>query len=156
MRRALLLGAAAASALLSVAWEPGGGRTSTSPPPIATAAAPPPRQTLAPEDRAPGFETGRKLFEYGREEHPAKPFGIAEPHERHRTAPEATPPSDPVRLVGVVRRGGEVRAALSVLGEVVILAPGETSSGYTLLAIDEDLGARLRGPSGTEVTAPAP
>jgi hypothetical protein len=56
--------------------------------------------------------------------------------------------------VGVLRRGGEARAALAIRDEVVVLAAGEAASGYTLLAVDEDAGARLRAPSGAEIVAP--
>jgi hypothetical protein len=54
-----------------------------------------------------------------------------------------------VRLVGLVRRPGGLRAAVAIAGEVVILRPGESSGGWTLVALDED-GARLRGPDGHE------
>jgi hypothetical protein len=39
-------------------------------------------------------------------------------------------------------------AALSIAGEVLVLAPGETAEGYTLLAIDEETGVRLGSPDG--------
>ena len=155
MRRALLLGTAVASALLAVAWARGGGRTPTSPSPVRTAVAPPSRFPRESDGRGPAPETGRNLFEFGRQEPSARLSQIIEPHEDRRTAPESTTTPDAVRFVGVVHRGEDVRAALSILGEVVILAPGEAASGYTLLAVDEDMGARLRGPSGTEVTVSA-
>ena len=64
--------------------------------------------------------------------------------------PSATPsPEREVRLVGLVRRPGGLRAAVVIAGEVVILRPGESSGGWTLVALDED-GARLRGPDGRE------
>jgi hypothetical protein len=65
----------------------------------------------------------------------------------------AAPAAPAVVLIGVVHRGRDVLAAASILGEVVVLAPGDASSGYTLLAVDEDLGARFRGPSGDEFSA---
>lgn len=95
----------------------------------------------------------RNVFEY------AHPDGS--PEARVRVAPEvapATPPPleaaprepEPVRLVGLVNRGGKLRAALSILGEVVVLGPGEEAEGYRVLSIDSDRGVRLRGPDGTE------
>ena len=84
------------------------------------------------------------------------PFHYAdEPAPRTETRggplpPALTPsPEREVRLVGLVRRPGGLRAAVAIAGEVVILRPGESSGGWTLVALDED-GARLRGPDGRE------
>ncbi|HEV7500061.1 MAG TPA: hypothetical protein VGQ33_08670 [Vicinamibacteria bacterium] len=76
--------------------------------------------------------------------------------------PAPTPPSSPplpqpspsplVRLVGLLRRGGRLRAALAIVGETVVLAPGESSGGYSVVSIDEDEGVTLRGPDGSTVT----
>jgi len=64
--------------------------------------------------------------------------------------PSPTPsPERAVRLVGLVRRPGGLRAAVAIAGEVVVLRPGESAGGWTLVALDED-GARLRGPDGRE------
>lgn len=64
----------------------------------------------------------------------------------------STPAPEPVvRLTGFVRRGGTLRAALSVRGEVWLLAVGEAASGFTLLAADEEAGVRLRDPLGAEL-----
>jgi hypothetical protein len=63
-------------------------------------------------------------------------------------AVRATP--SPVRLVGILRRGAGLRAALSIRGEVYVLAPGEGAGGYTVIGIDEDIGVRLRTPEGDE------
>lgn len=94
----------------------------------------------------------RNLFEYGQGDRgPGAPLGDVS-RRGLRPVIEAPPTPGPVRWVGLVRRGGEARVALSLLGEVVILAPGETFSGYTLLIVDEDAGARLRTPSGAEIT----
>jgi hypothetical protein len=60
-------------------------------------------------------------------------------------------PSPLVRLVGLLRRGGRVRAALALAGETAVLAPGESAAGYTLVSIDEDEGVRLRAPDGSTV-----
>jgi hypothetical protein len=49
-----------------------------------------------------------------------------------------------------VHRGAGLRAALSILGNVVILGEGEEAEGYRVLSIDEEAGVRLRKPDGTE------
>jgi hypothetical protein len=70
---------------------------------------------------------------------------------RAATPPEpATRAPEPVRLVGLVNRGGKLVAALSILGEVVVLGPGDEAEGYRVLSVDSDQGVRLRGPDGTE------
>jgi hypothetical protein len=66
-------------------------------------------------------------------------------------APIAAPspsPSPAVRLVGLLRRKGELKAALAILGETVVLAPGESAAGYTVVSIDEEEGVRVQGPDG--------
>jgi hypothetical protein len=61
-----------------------------------------------------------------------------------------TPPPMPLRLVGLVRRPGGLRAAVSTATGVVIVGPGDGVSGYIVLGVDEDRGLRLRGPDGLE------
>jgi len=153
VRRVLLLGVAAAGGLLVVAWARGGGPVSTSPAAPASGGARLAPPVHPPPGRdAPSPGPMRNLFEYGQGDRaPEAPLGdVSRRGARPVIADPPTP--EPVRWVGLVRRGGEVRVALSLLGEVVILAPGETFSGYTLLTVDEDAGARLRTPSGAEVT----
>ena len=71
--------------------------------------------------------------------------------------PLTLPPPSPVVLVGFVRQGGGLRAALSIRGNVSVLATDEAADGYRVLAIDEDRGVTLRTPDGTETTlAPPP
>jgi hypothetical protein len=66
--------------------------------------------------------------------------------------PLAMPAPNPVTFVGFVRQGGAVRAAVSIRGEVTVLATGESAGGYVVLAIDEDRGVTLRDPDGVEIT----
>ena len=66
--------------------------------------------------------------------------------------PPALPaPAPPVRFVGLVRRGGSLKAALQVSGEAVVLGMGEAAGGYTVVGIDDD-GVRLRAGDGTLLT----
>ena len=70
-------------------------------------------------------------------------------------APASPPPTE--RLVGFVRRGGVLFAALNLLtGETVVWSVGPQSNGYQLVALDEERGVRLRRPDGTDLTLPAP
>jgi hypothetical protein len=64
----------------------------------------------------------------------------------------AEAPAGP-RLVGLVRRGGVVRAAFAVDGEVVLAGPGEAVGGLTVIAADEE-GVRVRREDGREETLP--
>jgi hypothetical protein len=50
--------------------------------------------------------------------------------------------------VGVVHRGGLLKAALALGGEVVMLGVGEERDGYRVESIDEDAGVRVTGPGG--------
>jgi hypothetical protein len=68
--------------------------------------------------------------------------------------PAPAPSANPLRLIGVVRKGGTVKAAVSMWGETVVMAEGEESRGYKVLSIDDEGGVRLRGPDGAELTLP--
>ncbi len=67
--------------------------------------------------------------------------------------PALTPPvPSPVRLIGFVRTAGTLKAALWIEGEVVVLGLGDEASGYALVALDEDLGVRVKTSEGKELT----
>ena len=90
----------------------------------------------------------RNVFEYAG----APRADAAAPAAAPTTAPVVVPspsPSPAVRLVGLVRRKGQVKAALAILGETVVLARGEAAAGYTVLSIDEDDGVRVQAPDGS-------
>jgi hypothetical protein len=72
--------------------------------------------------------------------------------------PRAPLPPSPleVRLVGLVRQGGRLRAALRTPAGTFLLGEGESSEGWTVLAIDEDSGVRLRESSGREIALSLP
>jgi hypothetical protein len=125
-------------------------------------AAPLPVAHPQPSAGAAGGETGasspaeaetsrplRDLFRYADE---PSPEAARRPVIREPQAPRATPTvmaPPPVRLIGLVRQPGGLRVAIAVLGEIVLLRPGESAGGYTLVALD-DSGVRLRGPDGQE------
>ena len=93
------------------------------------------------------------------------PFRYAEEHRQGTASavpaikaapspPVPVPSANPLRLIGVVRKGGTVKAAVSMWGETVVMAEGEESRGYKVLSIDDEGGVRLRGPDGSELTLP--
>jgi hypothetical protein len=85
---------------------------------------------------------------------PARPAAVA-PAAVASVAPPPPPPA--VRLVGLLRRGKQLKAALAITGETFVLAAGETAAGYTVMGIDEDEGVRVKMPDGsTIVLAPTP
>lgn len=65
-----------------------------------------------------------------------------------------TPPG--IRFLGLVRRGGALKAAVAVSGDIVLVAPGESVAGYVVLSLEEDT-LKVRGPEGGEIDLrPAP
>jgi hypothetical protein len=121
---------------------------------------PVPRPTAEPEGRpAPPALPGRDVFEYADDAElpvPAAPPRL-EPPTLEAPAPTgvlAGPAEQPVRLVGFVRRGGGLRAALAVRGSVYVLSAGEQAEGYLLLGADEDAGVRIQAPDGAVLTLP--
>jgi hypothetical protein len=99
----------------------------------------------------------RNPFEYGGGAAPREPRPGRTPRPASEALAEVEPaPPLRVRLVGVVRpSSGPVKAALSVDGEVVLLAPGGAAEGYTVLEILDDQSVRVRIPSGEDVTLTA-
>lgn len=114
----------------------------------------------------------------GRQPRPARPAGVRPPASTRnvfefapRPVPEVAPrrpaaaPESPeevpppvavpaVRFVGLVRRGGVLKAALQVHGNAVVVGKGEAAGGYTVVAIDTDV-VRLRAADGTFLTLDA-
>lgn len=122
------------------------------PPPL-----PPPRARPARPIRStatPAPVVTRNVFEFGPRAVPEaapRPAPPATP----TLAPAIAPPEEPaVRLVGLVRKAGVVKAVLTVRGETMVVATGEAAGDYRVLAIDDD-GVRLRAKDGTVVTLPA-
>jgi hypothetical protein len=113
-------------------------------PPAALSAALPPVE----------IDSVRDPFRYA--DAPAAPAPSARPARVAPPPPAPTPtPEPPYRFVGVVTREGRLCAALSIGGDVVLLAPGESAGGITVLAVHED-GVRLRGPDGRDEVVAQP
>jgi hypothetical protein len=144
--RALLVVAAALLAAVFLLRDIG----SEAPPPPARPRARPMR--AARPGGAPVPESTRNVFEYA-------PRVAAAPAPRPAAVASGAPPvvQEPVapgaRLVGLVRRGGVLKAALQVHGETVVVGVGEDAGDYRVVAIDED-GVRLRAGDGTILTLP--
>ena len=99
------------------------------------------------------------MFEYDdREPAPPPPASLAPlmmpPPLDLSTVP--APAVEAVRLVGFVRRGGALRAALSLHGIVSVLGAGEQADGYSVLSVDEDTGVTVRTPEGEDLLLPPP
>jgi hypothetical protein len=115
------------------------------------------RPTAAPATRTPGqpappdvdLRQIRDVFRYADE--PRLDESAASVSARPSLTPdeEAPPPPSRTRLVGLVRKGGRQAAALSIDGEVVVLGEGDSSSGFTVLAVDDD-SVTLRDPEGVD------
>ena len=122
------------------------------PPPVARRARParPIRSGSAPLPAST-----RNVFEYATRptpeptSRPAAPMAPSPPPDVAQ--PEAAPA---VRLVGLVRHAGVMKAALFVHGETMVVGMGEAAGDYRVVAIDED-GVRLRAADGTMITLPA-
>jgi hypothetical protein len=95
----------------------------------------------------------RDLFRFADAE---RPSGLEEVPAPRAGDPAATPPSaSGPRLVGLVSRAGRRVAALAADGEVLLVGPGETAAGVTVLAVDDD-GVRIRRADGSEETLALP
>lgn len=127
----------------------GGNPGSTSPGVLIPSPAP-------PASPAPTPRLSRNPFEYAEAEGvPVRPLPLPAV-KTPRPSPSPTESASTPRLVGFLSRRGALKAILSLRGEVFVLAVGEVGGGYTLLAADEERGARLRGPDRSEVDLPLP
>jgi hypothetical protein len=145
---AVLLTLLAAWALL--ASRPAGGIV-TSPPPGRSAPPPVLRATPLPLPV-------RDPFRYAEATRPSPQAAPAAPlaPSPAPTPPPPAPTPAPVRLVGLIRRGGQLRAVLSLGGEMVVLGRNEEAAGWRVLRLDEDAGVVLQGPGGAELTLAPP
>lgn len=131
--------------------------------PAAPPASPSPESSRPPAASAPQATPAeprleRDLLRYGDGDGPAAPepeVPALAPAQEVEAPPPAPPP--PARLVGFVRRPGQLCAALVLgSGEPDVLCPGEQARGHRLLAADEERGVRLTLPDGRELELPAP
>jgi hypothetical protein len=99
----------------------------------------------------------RDPFRYVEVTRPSPPPAPPSVSPRPEPAPTASAPTPaPVRLIGLIRRGGQLRAVLSLGGEVVVLGRNEEAAGWRVLRLDDDAGVTLRGPGGAELTLAPP
>ena len=152
--RARVLVLAAAIAVVAVYLLRDAGSGASDRPAEAPRLVPPPPTLPAPP--VVPLRPTRNVFAYADAARPA-------PAPRPTVVPAPAPlgpapsPSPAVRLVGLVRRGGQLKAALAIAGETLLLGAGESAAGYTVTSIDEDEGVRVRGPDGVTLQlAPAP
>jgi hypothetical protein len=118
------------------------------------------RPATPPHPAATPFGPSRNLFQYADD---ARVAAASSPPQlvtvpRGSQAPIQAPSGAPaaVRVVGLIRRGGQLKAALVVQGEMTLLGKGERAGGYTVLDVDDEAGVRLRGPDGAETVLPPP
>lgn len=146
--------------LLALLFRQGAPGASARPPDHVERDAPRPQMAFTPAPVAP---PARDVFRYvGRDDDggAVPPFEDAVPPSPPPSLADATPPLAPApdqgpRLVGILRQGGVLKAALATSGEVVIARAGEMVDGYSVVSIDEEDGVVLRDPSGTPVTLSA-
>lgn len=112
------------------------------------AAPTPPVAAVTPSPPALPVPPGRNVFEYAAPPAAWVPRPVARPPAPVTAETTRPAPPRPVRLVGVVHRGGLLKAALALGGEVVMLGVGEERDGYRVESIDEDAGVRVTGPGG--------
>lgn len=160
MRRPLSLALWGIAALAAVVVVRGSGRgvaDGARPGPVAAAPPTPlgpPGPAAAREEPPVDPAAIRDVFRFADERGAQAGRAPAHALEPARPALAATPPPR-VRLVGLVLRGGRLVAALSIDDEVVLLGPGQSASGYSVLAVSEE-AVRLRGADGHEETLALP
>lgn len=128
--------------------------------PPATPSAPPRARAATPEPpsspRPAQPPVSRDMLRYQQQERPAPPPERREPLGPIITIPVAPPPPAE-RLVGFVRRGGQLQAALALPGAgTVVLGPGQGVDGYEVVSVDEEAGVVLRLPDGSELALRPP
>ena len=153
-----LLAAAVGLILLAVLLVRGGGRGAAwapfPPAPQPRLAAP---RTTLPRPSAVPAVPSRNLFQYADGAVTPGPPSMTPRVAQAPVTPAAPVPTPPgVRVAGLVRRGGQLKAALVVQGELTLAGKGERAGGYTVLEVDEESGVRVRGPGGEETILPPP
>ncbi|HUG54026.1 MAG TPA: hypothetical protein VMR21_10500 [Vicinamibacteria bacterium] len=158
MRARVLVVAVAAALAAAYLFRDAGGSGAVDRSPAPARALPPAPAGVEPLG-SPGAPV-RNVFEYADDPAATAPLaaapGMAAPEAPDEVeVPAAAPePAPLVRLIGLMRRGGQQKAALAIAGETVVLAAGESAGGFTVVSIDEDEGVSLRGPDGTTLVLP--
>lgn len=153
----MMAAVAAALALYLIRAAGGPDGSSAAPDSVRTAA---PTRAVAGPVASPSSSL-RNVFEYAEASVRAAgpPLAVRSVAPRVVTEPSVPlpPPPPAVRLVGLLRRGSHLKAALAITGETYVLGSGESAAGYTVVGIDEDEGVRVKMPDGsTIVLAPTP
>lgn len=113
-----------------------------------------PPSAVLPPSPPPTPRLSRNPFEYAERE--AVPDGPLPAVKAPRPVPSPAESASTPRLVGFLRQGAALKVVLSVRGEVFVLAVGDEGGGYTVVAADEERGARLLGPDRSEVDLKLP
>lgn len=108
-----------------------------------------PERPAAAGPLTPARRVTRNLFQYG--DATAAPGPMAPQTPRPAPAVTTPIPETHVTLVGIVRREDGPRAALSIDGNVVVLAAGQSAEGYTVVEVSDETGVRVRTPEGSEL-----
>ena len=159
LRQAVLavMSVLALAVVCAVAWTPR--PRAEAPPPAAPRTPGRPAPSAAEPGAPPLALPARNVFEFDDAKAVAPPPAslaplMMPPPLDLSSAP--APAAEPVRRVGFVRRGGALRAALSLHGSVSVLGVGDEADGYLVLAVDEDTGVSVRTPDGEELLLPPP
>ena len=153
--RARLFVLAVALFVLALQWAGEPGRA-VAPRPRRQESAVPERPLPVAADEAPWPARARDPFHYELRESegpraPGRPRFAALP-----PIAAAREPPPRVRLVGLVRRAGELQAALAVDGDVVLASVGDRVLDFTIASLEDDGTVRLRRGEGGDLTLALP
>lgn len=110
----------------------------------------------APAQEPLDLERLRDVFHFADDAPRARPGSFEDSAgARLETVPAADPAPVGPRLVGLVRRRGQLVAALALDGEVELAAAGETAAGVTVLSVTDER-VRVRLGDGSERDLPSP
>jgi hypothetical protein len=103
------------------------------------------RPRVSPAPPAVDLDTMRDIFRFENAD-----SGVARAAVVPPATPAVTAPAPPeIRLVGLVRRGPRLLAALALADDVFVLGAGDSAAGYAVLEVSDE-GVRLRDPQGHE------
>jgi hypothetical protein len=154
--RARLFVLAVALFVLALQWAGEPGRA-VAPRPRRQESAVPEKPLPVAADEAPWPARARDPFHYELRESEG-PRSNERPRFAAASPPIAAAPEPPprVRLVGLVRRAGELQAALAVDGDVVLASVGDRVLDFTVASLEEEGTVRLRRGEGGDLTLALP